>query len=389
MRILYFSRDYSSHDYRFLTGLAKSGHAIGYLRLEKRTHSQELRPLPIEVESIPWYGGKSPARLRYGLSLLNDLKRVISYFKPDLIQAGPIQQTAFLAALTGFQPLVSMSWGYDLLIDARRNTFWRWATRYTLQHSAALIGDCNITRQIAITYGMPANKIVTFPWGIDLDHFHPNMDLSQPAKNAQATPLTLLSTRSWEPIYGVDVLARGFVKAAAQEPSLHLVMLNNGSQADVIHKIFAPVANNQANPEGAGVLSSPRVIFPGQIGYGELPNYYHSADLYLATTHTDGTSISLLEAMACGTPVLVSDIPGNREWVEHGHNGWLFPDGDSDALASAILHAVDSRHNLPEMGRAARRIAEQRANWSQNFPKLMNAYEIALNIPAGGLRKGL
>ena len=71
-----------------------------------------------------------------------------------------------------------------------------------------------------------------------------------------------------------------------------------------------------------------------------------------------------------GTPVIVPDIPGNREWVTPGENGWLFPDGDAEALAAAILNAVDQRQNLPEMGKKARQLAEARADWEKISPSL-------------------
>ena len=132
MRILYFSRDYTTHDHRFLTALAKTSHRVYFLRLEKGPHVLEDRPLPPEIEQVEWAGGKQPARLSDGLELLADLRRVINQVKPDLIHAGPIQRSAFLVALTGFRPLVSMSWGYDLLHDARNNPFWRWATQLYL-----------------------------------------------------------------------------------------------------------------------------------------------------------------------------------------------------------------------------------------------------------------
>ena len=137
----------------------------------------------------------------------------------------------------------------------------------------------------------------------------------------------------------MEIIARAFAQAAQQRPELRLVMLGNGSQAGLLRQIFS---RNGLLAE-PGPESSPRVFFPGQVGYADLPRYYRSADLYLAATHSDGTSISLLEAMACGCPVLVSDIPGNREWVTPGENGWLFPAGDAEALAQAILQAVEQR----------------------------------------------
>jgi glycosyltransferase involved in cell wall biosynthesis len=373
MRLLYFSRDYTTHDHRFLSALAKTEHQVAYLRLERRGHQLEERALPPEIEIVQWSGGKAPARWQDGMRLLSELKKVLKRVKPELVLAGPIQRSAFLTALAGFRPLVSMSWGYDLLQDASRNATWDWATRFTLKHSAAMVGDCHTIRQLAVSYGMPDERIVTFPWGVDLEHFTP-ADKGHPVQAVPAgseMPFTLLSTRSWEPIYGVETIARAFVKAAGEHPELRLAMLGNGSQASLLHRILATGGLNTAS-------AYPRLLFPGQIKYADLPRYYRSADLYISASHSDGTSISLLEAMACGCPVLVSDIPGNREWLQPGENGWLFPDGDVQALGQAILQAVEQRQRLPEMGLAARKTAELRADWKLNFPQLERAFEIAL-----------
>ena len=385
MRILYFSRDYTPHDHRFLSALAKTEHRVYYLRLEQRGYQLEDRSLPEGVESVHWAGGRNPFRWRDVPRLLIDLKKVILDVEPDLIQAGPIQTAAFLVALAGFHPLVSVSWGYDLLEDARRNILWGWATRFALRHSSVMVGDCNTIRQKAVSYGMPDEHIVTFPWGVDLRHFSP-----EPTSSSNGRIFSLLSTRSWEPIYGVDVIAKAFVRAwrtlspgnesvisdpnlgyavqqigGDQGPELRLTMLGNGSQAGELRRIFIQ----------GGALD--QVYFPGQVGQADLPRYYHAADLYVSASHSDGTSISLLEAMACGCPALVSDIPGNREWICSEKQGWLFSDGDVEGLAQAILQAVTRRDSLVEMGREARRLAEQKADWEKNFLELLHAYNLA------------
>lgn len=381
MRLLYFSRDYTPHDHRFLSALAKTEHQIGYLRLERRGHTLEQRPLPSGVEAILWVGGQSPARFRDGFRLLVGLKKVIRSYQPDLIQAGPLQRSAFLVALAGFRPLVSMSWGYDLLIDAQRNRWWRWATRFTLKRSAAFVGDCNTIRDLAISHGMAPDRIITFPWGVDIDHFTPQYESTLPTIRDSLgwgkDNFVLLSTRSWSPLYGVEDLARAFVQLAQDIPEMRLLMLGNGPLAPDIHRIFMD----------AKILD--RVHFPGQVSRDDLPAYYRAADLYISTSHSDGTSISLLEALACATPVLLSDIPGNREWVfpsplgrgvrGEGDVGWLFRDGDVDSLSEGIIHAWKSRSQLPAMGQAARQMAEARADWDKNFPQLFEAYQIALN----------
>jgi L-malate glycosyltransferase len=380
MRVLYFSRDYTPHDHRFLTALANTEHQAFYLRLEKRGHALEDRSLPAPIQQVTWAGGHAPASREESLRLLLDLKRVLRSVKPDLVHAGPIQRAALLTALAGFRPLVSMSWGYDLLVDAERSQTWRWATRFTLKRSSVMVGDCNTIRERAIAYGMAGERVVTFPWGVDLDKFSPSEgqergtvwpSFGQPDREREV--FVLLSNRNWEPIYGVDVIARAFVLASHRLaskgcPELRLLMLGNGSQASVLREIFLR----------GGVLE--QVHFPGHVSQVDLPRYYRSSDLYLSASHSDGSSISLLEAMACGLPALVSDIPGNREWVNPGDQGWWFPDGDHRLMAEAIVQAVEQRERLPEMGYAARQVAEQRADWNSNFPKLLEAYELAIRV---------
>jgi len=361
MRILYFSRNYTPHDHRFLTALSGTEHKVYYLRLEDGGQLLEDRPLPVGIELVEWAGGKQPARLKDGFRLFVSLRQVIRQVRPDLIHAGPIQRSAFLAALLKFHPLVTASWGYDLLHDANINPFWNLATRYTLNRSDAFGGDCDTIRQLAVSYGMPDDRIVTFPWGIDLTLF--NVTTSKP--NNSST-FSLLSTRSWEPIYGLDVIARAFVIAAQKRHELRLTLLGGGSQYASIRQVLLV----------GGVYD--KVQFPGQISYTDLPGYYHNTDVYIAASHSDGTSISLLEAFATGTPAIVPNIPGNREWVTPGENGWLFPDSDAQALAAAILTALDQRQNLAEMGQNARSLAEARADWNKNFPQLEKAYTIAM-----------
>jgi glycosyltransferase involved in cell wall biosynthesis len=366
VRILYFTRDYTPHDHRFLSALAQTEHEVYYLRLERGAHQLEDRALPPEVKIVSWGGGRSPARLRDALRLLRSLRDVLRNVQPDVLHAGPIQTVGLLAALSGFQPIVAMSWGSDLLRDAERNNMYRWVTRFVLKHSSVLVGDCSAVRQKSKDFGVPDDRIVTFPWGVDLQQFSPGEEGSLRARAGWEDAFVLLHTRSWEPIYGVDILVRAFIAAAQENPDLRTFLLGGGSLAGKVHAMF----------ERAGMLD--RVSFSGQVSHKDLPGYYRAADLYVSASHSDGSSVSLMEALASGLPALVSDIPGNREWVVPGEHGWWFPDGDADALAQGILQAVDQRERLSVIGRAARNLAEQRANWNENFQHLLKAYEMAL-----------
>ncbi len=352
-RILYFSRFYTPHDYRFINSFGEHGDEVYVIHLEGREKPLEKRPLPHLAKLVEWAGGKGEFRYRNFFGLLKDLKQQIQLIQPQVILAGPIQTSAFLVAATGFPKLVSMSWGYDLFLDARRNLMMRQLTRYTLQRSQAMLGDCETIRNLAVSFGMPVEKIVTFPWGVDLQHFKPS---SQPLQKPGR--FVFLSTRNWEAIYGVEIIAKAFGRIANQYSDVYLIMLGNGSQSALLKQIFSR----------AGVLD--RVSFPGQIDYSELPNYYQLADVYISASHSDGSSVSMLEAMACGKPVIVSDLAGNREWVTLGSHGWLFPDGDENALADAMRQAYLERDRLREMGLTARYLVEERADWVKNFPKI-------------------
>jgi glycosyltransferase involved in cell wall biosynthesis len=366
MRILYFTKDYTPHDHRFLAALAETQHEIFYLRLERNPRQVEDRPVPSKIEQVIWAGGRGEFRWRDLPRLAIDLRRVIKRLHPDLIHAGPIQTCAFLAVLSGFRPILTMSWGFDLMQDAERNGWWRWVTRYTLARSTFFTSDAAVTRERAVRYGMDPARTVVFPWGVDLKRF----DVSTPER-PRKNGFTVFCNRSWEPRYGVDVLARAFVQAARQSEEIGLLLLGGGSQAGAIRQILM----------GGGVLD--RVQFGGQVSQTDLPRWYHMADLYISPSHVDGSSVSLMEALACGIPALVSDIPANREWVSEGVNGWLFPDGDAAALADRILAALAQRRKLSGIGRAGRRSAEERADWKKNFSKLLEAYEQTLRLNRG------
>ena len=356
MRILYFSRSYSTHDYRFLSSLAKTEHEIFYLKLEANQRQTEDRPVLANIQQVLWAGGRGEFHWRDAPRLTFDLRRLTKEIRPDLIHAGPVQTCAFIAVLSGFRPVLTMSWGYDLVQEAERNSWMRGVTRYTLKRSSFFISDANVSRDKAVRFGMDPKRTVIFPWGIDLKHF-------KPLAKENKKDITLFCNRTWEAIYGVDVLAKAFAKVAAINPKVHLILLGGGSQAGRIRQILM----------NGGMLD--RVHFGGYVTQADLPRWYHMADLYISPSHVDGSSVSLMEALASGLPCLVSDIPGNKEWITDGENGWLFRDGDADDLTERILYAIKNRRSFKKVGEAARKTAEQKADWTKNFGKLLDVYD--------------
>jgi glycosyltransferase involved in cell wall biosynthesis len=367
VRILYFTRDYTPHDYRFLSSLAETEHEVFALRLEHRNRQLEDRPLPQKVQQVRWHGGQAPFEWKYAPALSMALRRVLRQVQPDVVHAGPVPTVGFLAALSGARPLVSMSWGSDLLHDVDVDRWQRWTARFALGRSQGVVGDCQAVKDKAVSLGFAAEKVRLFPWGIDLGAFTPGENADFRERRGWENAFVLLSLRSWEPIYGVDVVVKAFGKAARRIPELRLILLGGGSLAGQIRQL---VLEN-----GLGE----RVFLGGQVKYTDLPGYYQAADLYLSASHSDGSSVSLMEALASGLPALVSDIPGNKEWITTGCEGWLFADGDAEGLAQVIIQAYNQRQNLPELGQAARRLAEKRADWRKNFQVLLETYRMAIN----------
>lgn len=354
MKILYLSRTYTLHDRRFLQAMTDEGHQVFFARLEPNAANQDPRPLPSDADFADWDNS------------LAGLEALIADVQPDLLQAGPLPSGGYLAAQTDFHPLVLMSWGSDILHQAKEDTVINERVATALAAADAVIGDCAPVREAVCGYGVPDERVVTFPWGIDLDRFNPDVDDGGlRAELGWQDAFVLLHLRSWESLYGVETVVNAFVQAARLHPELRLLMPGAGSLEAELLQIF--------EAGGAG----DRVHLPGQLAQDDLPRYHAAADLYVTGSHSDGASVSLLEALASGLPALVSDIPGNREWITEGEQGWLTPVGDVDALAAAISQAVEYG-GLPAISRRARQLAEVRADWDQNKKGIFKTYEIAM-----------
>lgn len=367
MRILYLTRSDSVHDQRFLQTLAQSDHEGFVWRLNSGHF-----PTPEGVSAFEWSG------IEGGLQAWNlpfaqrELERAIGSIQPDLIHAGPLHDLAYLAAITGFPNLLAMSWGFDLMKDVWIDKLTEHRARFALQRSKRLITDAQCSVEKAVELGFPREKICIFPWGIDLLHFSPahahQAGLAWREKMGWEDKLVLLCLRSWEPNYGVDVLLQAFEAAAAKDPNLRLILLGDGS----LHDEYMEKLEDESLKD--------KVFVGGRVPNEDLIQYYGAADIYITPSHVDGSSVSLMEALACGLPTIASDIPANLEWVYDNDNGWIFPDNDINALRETILTC----HPTIKMAESARATAERKADWQKNRQVLLDCYQqLLLNVNEG------
>jgi len=364
LKVLYISRGYTTHDHRFLKSFVGAGWAPTHLPLLEE--KLDARPRPEGVQTARWTPDRAESRGQLAWRSRRDtLIELLSDTRPDVVIAGPVQTGAFLAALARAKPLVAVSWGTDLLVDAGASARSRFITRYTLDNSAAVFGDCRAVRDAVHQYSsLPDDRIVTFPWGIDLARFSPGRAaMTIRSDLGWASNEVFIATRSWEPVYAVDVLVRAFAMVRQRHPSARLILLGDGSLEHKIRQLI--------NDLGLQDL----IHAPGRVPYDLLPDYFRSADAYVSAAVSDGTSISLLEAMACGLPVVVSNSFGNLEWVREDVNGALARPGDTESLAAAMLRVISHPNDAARMREANIETARRHANWDANFPALARLVE--------------
>src|SRR3989449_1315272 len=234
LRILYFSLGNTVHDRRFLQRIADFGHEVWSLRLSDagRVHPDEdtsgAGPRASWPKRAPIVKGPEDVP-----SLLPAFRDVLADVRPAVLHAGPTQSCGYLAALSEFHPFLLMSWGSDLLVDAERSEVWRRATSVALHGSDLLLCDSAAVRTKAHTLlGYDDSRIVQFPWGVDLKEFRPGAD-DRGLRHEMGwdDSFIVLSTRSWEPLYGIETLTEAFRRAHAKEPPIRLIRLGGGSLA--------------------------------------------------------------------------------------------------------------------------------------------------------------
>jgi glycosyltransferase involved in cell wall biosynthesis len=365
VKVLYFSDNTSGHNQRFLEKLSQAGLEVWFL--DPTTDFLAEGWLP---QGVHWVRPKhtlprnsDPAAFA---GFLPEFQHLLGEIRPDLVHAGPIQHCGYLTALSGFHPWLLTSWGSDLLLHAYRNPDWKEATQIALSGADGFLCDCDTVRAEAKLWAdIPDSRIVQFPWGIKKGLFGPLGPLpSEAAWAREPATHVFISTRAWEPLYGIDTLLEAFRQACRVDSSLRLILLGNGSEAGKVR-------------EFVDVHELGRVILaPGSYIKEDMPKWFRAADTYVSCAQSDGTSVSLLEAMATGLPVVVTDLPSNREWVAEERNGWLAsvssPAESADRLLRAARLTPEQRGLFSERNR---RIVEERADWDRNFPDLLEMYE--------------
>ncbi|MBN2288456.1 MAG: glycosyltransferase [Candidatus Glassbacteria bacterium] len=284
--------------------------------------------------------------------------------------AVPAGLIALAAARLSGRPLVVTVHGSDYRLACTRGGLTGFAFNRVVNAAERVVSvSGQITEYLTGQAGVPESSVVTCPMGADESIFN---------IHARAEPLfdqgfTVISTRAHLPHYRLADLLEAASLAVRRLPELRLVILGEGTETGALKELARRLG-----------LDENRVAFIGRVEPGKLAGLLTAAGAYVSTSPVEGTSVSLLEAMACGALPVVADIPSNRAWVDHGENGLLFPPADTAALAEALVRAGRDRDLR---GKARARGPEIVAGcgglWSQQVETLDAIYRELLPLGAG------
>ena len=122
-----------------------------------------------------------------------------------------------------------------------------------------------------------------------------------------------------------------------------------------------------------GITSAIR--FVEWIPHNELPKYLASSDVYVSTSLSDSTSLSLQEAMACELPPVVTDLSANREWVLDGKNGFIVPVNNREILAERIVYLIENKEVMEKFGKSCREIIKEKAEYEREMDRMERIYQ--------------
>lgn len=280
--------------------------------------------------------------------------------KPKVVFACMATKYGFYTALSRFRPYILLVWGTDVLVAPKRLFFARFLARFSLGHADAVILDSSIQENAALSLGCSREKIVRFPW-FDVASVRievPREEIRE--KLGWADNSVVVCTRSHEPVYGVEYLVEAIPHVLKQVPESRFLIIGKGQMTRLLMEKV-----KELNVEGY-------VKFLGSLPRGKVISYVNASDLNVSPSFSDGTSASLLEAMALGIPSVATNIPGNREWIENGKEGCLVPLKDSQRLADAIVSLLKNAQARKKIGERARKKVYEKTDWHANSQMLHN-----------------
>lgn len=260
------------------------------------------------------FSARNPVRFFKSYQSIN---HIIKRFQPDIIHSQQITTSSYLAVRAGLKsntPVVVTAWGSDILLTPTLGTLYRKMVRYILQNGSAFTADA---RFVADKMDELAGKKMN----TTLANFA-SVEISEnPAKEN-----VIYSNRLLNKLYRIDALIRAFALFLKNEnrKDWKLIIAGTGEELPALKELA----------KSLNIADS--IEFTGWLNHDENKKNYERARLFVSAPESDGTSISLLEAMGAGCIPVVSDLPANLEWITHAENGFVITDFNINYFEDAL-----------------------------------------------------
>jgi len=340
------------HVHFFAREARRHGHSVDIIT--SKLPGTESQPGVIRLgRSMPVYFNGSQARITLGRTLRRDLRQVFRDGQYDIVHVhSPLTPTLPLLAIEEAEvPVVGTFHTYfdrSLNYRAFRKFFQR---RLDMLSAAIAVSQSTI---VALERYFDAEwKII--PNGIDTDLFTPNVP--RPSAIRGDVPAILFLGR-FDPRNGLSTLIDAFKRVKGRGRRAQLVVVGDG-----------PLRNHYYRAAG----NDPDITFVGAVLNGR-PNYYAHSSIYACPTTKASFGITLLESMACQTPIVCSDILGFRDVVMHGREALMVPCGDRDALANGLVRLLDDERLRERLGETGR-VRALEYDWRRVSAQVLDVYQ--------------
>lgn len=351
LRICYFSCA-DIFTIKLASAIRERGHEVALVTLH------ESRDSRLAKERV-YYFPSCAARYNDLTYLVNwsHIKKVIGDLQPHIIHGlGMTNYAVYAVGLNRGGCLVSAV-GSDVLVAPTESKWASWKVRLAARRSHIIHTDTPyIASVLHSRFGVAPSKIRVIPFGVDTTIF------SQYGRQVDEDNKTILSLRWWEANYNIHRVLEAMTLVLRKVPKAKLVLAADGSlRREVINRIHKLRLGDYV--ELPGVLSPQRVAW-----------YLRRTAVYVSIPQSDGTSASLLEAMACGAFPVVSKLPANEEWVRDGVNGFVVSSLEPTPLAERITEALENFALRRAAAGANWEVIHRRARWERNVTQFEEIY---------------
>jgi glycosyltransferase involved in cell wall biosynthesis len=359
MRIAFLGDASMNHVRRWAGFFHERGHDVLLLSFE------ETSDCPVFLRRIKTF---LPTKLLGYFGALARVKKELAIFRPDLVNALYAGGYGFIGALSRFRPLVVSALGSDLLVDYPSSLIHKKQIEFAVQRADLVTVDADVLTGVLLSMGMPREKILKAYFGIDEAAFHPAPNAA--VSRGAGRPYRIVSTRNLYDVYNVELLIDAAPLVLEQVPA-DFVVCGEGPLRKSLERRAAALGMER------------HVIFRGRIHTAEIAEELRMADVYVSTSRSDSTSVSLLEAMACGVPPVVTDLEANREWITDGENGLLFQPGDPASLARSIVRILTDGPFSSRIRETNTAIVRERGLWNSNMETIEQSFLMLVAGDAG------